>query len=264
MKIARLAQNALKGKAAKVVLGVIGFMIIVTLLSYGFHKSISGVARLQLIDIRDNRLEEAYNMTSTAFQDQTSLAAFQSFVDHYPILTTFKKMQFIETRMDGDDGYLYGKLEDSEGTKSTIEFQFVKEDREWKIKALRLAPAGSEEDEPVADKTGASIHSIFVNDTANAKGYTEKGKTSIPKTAPTIFVTVQIIAPTADISASATLIESSSDSRIGPSTGEINKTGNVLKAFSFTRDKNLWPTGEYQVEISLSTGAKKMAKFSVH
>ena len=263
MEIIQLVRNASKGKTAKLAIGVIALMVFITLIMYLFTTSISDVAKQHLTAIQRDNLEKAYSMTSSDFQAHTSFAQFKAFVDGYPILKNYTRVRFSQKRIDDGSGYLYGKLEDKDSVKDSIEFQFIKNSGEWKIEALRLAPASSEDDEPVSDASGASIHNVFINDMANEEGYTEQGKSSITKTAPVIYVTVQVIAPTTGINVSATLMNISSGSKIGPSGGEITKAGNVLKAFSFTRDKQLWPTGKYQIEISLSTGASKVVRFLV-
>jgi hypothetical protein len=253
----------LTGTTAKICYGLFAIITIAFLWAFLFTTSISDIAGQQLTAIKRDNLEKAYAYTSSAFQEHTSFEQFKTFVDSYPVLKNFQRVRFIEKRVDDGAGYLYGKLIAKDGSKSTIEFQLMKYHHEWKIQALRLAPASEEGDDPIADKSGASIHSIFINDTADAQGYTQQGKKTVDKNAATIYATVQVIAPFTGIDASAILTNVASGSKIGPSTGEITKAGNVLKAFSFTRDQNKWPAGEYEVEISLSTGAKKVVRFEV-
>ena len=61
----------------------------------------------------------------------------------------------------------------------------------------------------------------------------------------------------------AELVYVTGGGKIGPVSNDITKTGNVLKAFSFTNVKDVWPTGEYKVTATLSNGATKTVVFQV-
>lgn len=48
-----------------------------------------------------------------------------------------------------------------------------------------------------------------------------------------------------------------------PSNGNTSKSGNILKAFVFS-NKDAWLPGEYQLDVSLSTGDTKSVKFIIN
>ena len=251
-----------KDKLAKIAVGILVIIVAAFVLSFLFTQGISDVAKNQLRALKNDDIESAYALTSTAFQADTSLDKFKEFVSKYPILKEFKRIRFVEKRVDDGTGYLNGQLIGEDGSKTKIEFQLTKEDKVWKIQAIRLS-LGSIEDVANVDKSGAAIHQIFINDVADANGYTEEGKKTLSRKAEKIFVTVQVSTPSPGINVYASLIYLPGGGKIGPSSGEITKSGNVLKAFSFTRDSNYWPKGEYEIDVSLSTGATKSIKFTV-
>jgi hypothetical protein len=247
-------------KGGKITLAVVVFIIAALAFGVLFTESLADIAKTQLKAIKNGDIESAYAMTSSAFQEETSLDQFRSFVSKFPILSTYKSIHLTEERIDDGMGYLIGKLVGPDGNETTIEFQLAKAGRQWKIQAIRLSLGP---DQSSADSAGAAIQQIFVNDTADKNGYTQETKESLSRSAKKIYATIQISTPTPGITVYATLTYLPTNGKIGPSSGDISKSGNLLKAFSFTRDQNLWPVGEYQVDATLSTGATGSIRFAV-
>lgn len=249
-------------KGMKVGIGIVLFLLAALLFGTLFTDRLSGVVKQELSVIRSGDIDKAYTMTSDAFQAETSIERFRAFVDTYPILTHYKKFRIVDERLNDGQGYLIGQLVDENSQTTTIEFQLAKIDRSWKIQAIRLS-LDLDNSLSTPDKSGAIIQDIYVNDVANPDGYTSEGKAVLSKNAKKIFATIQITTPQDGITVYATLTYLPTNAKIGPSSGEITRPGNILKAFSFTRDNNLWPVGQYQIDVNLSSGAKKSVRFII-
>lgn len=252
-----------QGKALKVALWVLGVIVVAIVATMFLSHNISDVAKKQLRAIKSGNITKAYEMTTDAFQQQTSLDAFNKFVEKYPILKQYKSVSFTDKKVENDVGYLKGIIEGADNSKMQVEYQLVKDDGKWKIQAMRLSAADVMKTSTDIAENTSTIHAILISDQADPDGYVQVKKSVIPASAPKIYATVQIIAPDPGAEVSATLVYSSSGSKIGPSTSVISKSGNVMKAFSFSRVQSVWPKGGYQVDVVLSNGAKQSVKFKV-
>jgi hypothetical protein len=222
----------------------------------------SSIPVKQLETIKAGEIEKAYTYMSTAFQQQSSLAAFITFVNQYPILQEFKNVNFTENKIDKVNALLTGTLEGADNRKMVIEYQLIKESNGWKVQSIRLAPMSAVA-QMTHDNTGATIRNIMVSETADADGYVTKGKTTVPALASKVYVTVQINTPKAGGKIEATVIETASGQKYGPSQDDISQAGNLLKAFSFTRVSNAWTVGQYQILVKLSSGDTKSIAFEI-
>lgn len=255
------------GKALKIILGILVVIVIAIAAALYFTRGIADIARDQLQAIRAGDMQKAYSMTSKAFQQVTSFDDFKVFVDKYDVLKNNKDATFAERKVENREGYLKGTLEAKDGSRTGVEYLLVKEDDQWKIQAIRLAPAGALTDgaseKTVTDSGGGAVHAILINDVADKEGYVESVKSTIPSSTQKIFATAQLVIPTKGIDIEASLTHLPTGGKIGPIKSTISQTGDLLKAFSFTRGPDVWPVGKYEVTVSLSTGAKKTIKFEV-
>lgn len=108
-----------------------------------------------------------------------------------------------------------------------------------------------------------AIYGILVNDTADSDGYVLEKKTKLPLNATKIFVTVQITDATPGIRVSASVKGVDNGMTTDPAVTITSKTGNIMKAFTFTNNDKSWPKGDYKVNVSLSTGGEKTTTFTI-
>lgn len=259
-----------QGKVMKIILSILIFIIAIVFLAFYFTKGISGVAREQLEAIRAGDITTAYSFTSKAFQNETSVDKYTKFIDQFPILRNYQDVTFTERKVENGFGSLNGIIEGSDGSKMKIEFQLVKENDTWKIQAEGLSAIGVGEiveSKPASsqmanDDSGTSIHDILINDAAGSDGYVSNTKTVLSNTSPKIFATIQIISPKGKGKVEVTLVQANGE-EIGPLVGEISQSGNIMKAFSFTRSNPEWPKGKYKIIVKLSSGANQTISFKV-
>jgi hypothetical protein len=133
-----------QGKVMKIILAILAVIIIAIGLLFYFTSGLTGVANEQLSAIKSGNIEAAYGMTSSAFQKETSIENFKSYVEKYPILKNYKSVSFSERKFENSMGYISGVIEDTDGSKLKIEYQLIKEDGKWKIQGMRLSTLKTE------------------------------------------------------------------------------------------------------------------------
>ena len=258
------------GKAMKIILGILVAIVLIVFLALFFTRGLPDAAREQLSAIKSGDTAVAYSMTSKAFQQESSMDDFKKFIDKYPVLHDYKDITFTERKIENGLGYLNGTIEGTDGSKMQIEYQLVKENDKWKIQAIRISDVGlssSAEDtqspfQAANDRSGIVLHDVLINDLADEEGYVSDTKSTLSKSAPKIFATVQVVAPNGKGKVETILVQSNGE-RIGPTMGEITKKGNIMKAFSFTRTTEKWPPGKYSIIVNLSSGESKVVNFQV-
>lgn len=262
-----------QGSVKKIILGIL-ILIALGIGSVMFmsRSDISSTAIKQLALIKKGDIQAAYDMTSKGFKEATTFDVFESYVNSNPIFNDYKKINFTENQKKDDTGYLKGIIEGAGGGQMSAEYQLIREDGTWKILAIRLTPIGVDTSEANMQTTTddqattqtPAIHGILVSDEADNDGYVEETKTVVPRSAKKIFATVMIISPTPDINVEASLKHIPSGVILGPIESKTTKTGNIMKAFSFTREKQLWPAGEYEIDVKLSSGDTQSIQFEVN
>jgi hypothetical protein len=110
---------------------------------------------------------------------------------------------------------------------------------------------------------GPAIGRIFISDTADTNGYVSFEKPSISRTAPKIFVTVQVLGARKGTVVSVSVTYLGNNVSLPPLTGEITIDGNVLKAFSFTNVAKEWPAGLFRVRVALPDGTERTKEFRI-
>lgn len=259
-----------RGKALKIILGILTVIVIAIGLAIYFTQGIADTARAQLTAIKAGDLTNAYNLTSKAFQQQTSMRDFEKYINTHSVLKNFKDISFSERSIENNMGYLKGIIESDDGSMMTIEYQLVREDKQWRIQAFRLSEAGitgsdintSSPARTANDGSGTTIHDVLVSDTADADGYVMEKKSSIKRTAKKIYVTAQLIAPNGNGKIEASLYMPG-ELKLASSISNITKSGNIMKAFSFTRTEKEWEPGIYTIVIDLSSGQRKIVNFEI-
>lgn len=270
-------QNS-RGIAKNITLGIIIFALGLILLAVSFTHGVTDTAKTQLSALQKGKLVKAYSLTSKPYQEKLSFNQFQNFVNQNPILKNHIRVKFTDRKIEGTIGYLMGTLEAIDHTKMAIEYQFIKENNKWKVQSLRLsslspsAPiaavskniANTNQSIPTKDWRGASIQGILVSDTADKKGFVDIEKILISKNARQIFATVQIITPQKGTTITANLINSKTKEKIATTTDQISGSGDSIKALSFSLPNNQpWPIGDFEVNVSLSSGAVQSATFKI-
>lgn len=252
------------GSARNILIGLVLFAVLAILLAILFTHSMSDVANKQLKYITKGNLEDAYKLTSKIYQDKNNFQAFTDFVNSNPILKQHESVTFTIRKIQGFSGYLSGPIIGLDKKKMLLEYEFIKQERHWEIQDIKLSPIGdivAVAGAPV-DNAGASIQGVIVSDTADKKDFVDIEKPIIAKSAPKIYVTVQIVSPKGGTTVSA-ILTTAPGQKIGPSVQTVSNPGDTIKAFYFIPTTATWVPGDYRVDVTLSTGASQATKFKV-
>jgi hypothetical protein len=263
----------LKTPLGKIALGIIAVIVLLLIILQSIPHgggSIEDIARQQLNDIKNGDIDKAYSLTSKVFQQKNSFDVFNGYLTDNAIFKQYKNVSFDQNKIDNGVGYLKGSLEGEDGSKEGIELQLVREDDQWRVQVFQVT--GSEGSASVSgnnaaasDASGASIHDLLISDSADLDGYVQDVKMTIPSSAPKIFITAEVVAPSSGSGAKiqALLKLPTMHGKMGPSISDVAGSGDILKAFAFVRSGSSWPTGDYSVTVTLSTGATMTQKFQV-
>lgn len=130
--------------AIKVVMLVLSLFIlyIVAVASFSFYATsgIVTVAENEMAALQAHDINRAYSYTSRDFQSTNSLEIFKNFIDQFPALKNNKDYSFTSRSIENNVGTVAGTIESVDGSMLSIEFMLIKEDDEWKIQNLHVAP----------------------------------------------------------------------------------------------------------------------------
>jgi hypothetical protein len=255
-----------EGLATKPILAILVVIVLAAMYFYfSGPRDVNAIGTESLKDIRAGNIQAAYDLTSTSFKKQTTFDAYTAFIGQYPILQQYTSFTFNQKLVDKKSGTaaIGGILVGGDGRQMQIQFQFSKEDKAWRVQGMGVIPLGNAAPPMEADSSGSTVKAIVVSDQADGDGYVEKGKSAVDKLAAKIYVTAQINAPKAGGKVEATLTETSNGQKFGPTVDDIEKAGNILKAFAFTKVTNAWDAGAYEATIKLSSGDTKTFKFEI-
>lgn len=261
-----------KYRALKIIISIIVLIAIAgSTLIYFTRGDIKSTTITQLNLLKQGKYEAAYKITAKSFQEATTFEVFEAYVKNNTVLSDYKNFNFSKIEQKNGNGYLKGVIEGEDGGKMNAEYQLTKENGKWKIQAVRLTPIGLDSSEATMQttdngsttQTHPSIHGIMISDEADQDGYVEETKPVVPRSAKKIYTTVMIISTQPDINVEAVLKHLPSGVVLGPIASQTTKAGNIMKAFSFTRDQQLWPAGEYEIDIKLSSGDAKVLTFEI-
>ena len=249
-------------KTKKILLGIGGFVGFVIVLALVLTHGIADTARSQLNAIRSGDIAKAYGYTSKTFQHETSYDHFKKFVETHEAFKNNDDISFSTMETKDDRGILKGELKSKDGKKIPIAYKLVREKDEWKIEGIKL-DLGKKEETSTTPQARGSVNGILVSDAADGNGFVETHKSVLRGKPAKIFATVQVAQATAGTSVVAELTDLSGKGSRTTVENKIDANGNVLKAFSFTSAADYWPSGEYKIKATLSTGDSKEVTVAV-
>ena len=127
----------------KVLIGIGVFIVLIIILAMWATSGLTEVAQKQLNLIKSGDMKNAYDLTSQDFKKTTSYDGFLNFVNSYPSLKNNESSSFSDRQVEGNTGTLKGELKAKDGAVTPIEYQFVKENGDWKILAITLNATGA-------------------------------------------------------------------------------------------------------------------------
>lgn len=135
---------------------VVGAILLLSLLLL-LTPDLAGIANQQLKAMQEDQLTEAYyKYTSRSYQETHSYDTFKQFVRSTPLLQHYTKVQFSEEDVEGNQGKIKAVLQGGGSFDATVDYVFVKEDRQWKVAEMEV----HEYDKPGTAKSTATLELI--------------------------------------------------------------------------------------------------------
>lgn len=129
------------------------FFVCIFLVVWLFISNLADVAQNQLTALRASDYEKAYSYTSSDFKNEITLEDFEKFITANPVLKDNISASFPQREMNNQYGTIRGTLLLENGQKIPIEFQFIKEDNDWKIMYIDLKYQSNDNDTSTNDAT---------------------------------------------------------------------------------------------------------------
>ncbi|MFH0831017.1 MAG: DUF4864 domain-containing protein [Parcubacteria group bacterium] len=130
-----------------VLLGVVAVLVVLIGLFVwwifgGSTGSAKKAATNWITQLSSEQVDQAYQNTSTGFQQGTDRAAFESFLEAYPIMTNMTEVKFTSIERQSGEGQslttVDGTLTGSDGATSPIEVMLILENDDWKVHNVDL------------------------------------------------------------------------------------------------------------------------------
>lgn len=117
----------------KIFIVIACFVGLLILITRGLSKEVSSFFAL----LNENKIEAAYESTSTIFKESVELSVFQNIMtelSYDKVVDTFWSSRYISS---GNQGKLKGKVISKNGSSFPVEILLVKESGEWKISLIK-------------------------------------------------------------------------------------------------------------------------------
>ena len=124
----------------KILIAVATIIVLAVGLAFFATSGLVDPVERHITALRQGNVQAAYDETSQAFRESTSLEQFSGFVKANPILTKVTDHSFPERKVENGIGTLSGTLTTANGGVQPIVFRLVKENDEWKILGINLNP----------------------------------------------------------------------------------------------------------------------------
>lgn len=112
-------------------------------------------------------------------------------------------------------------------------------------------------------QAGATLSKVLISDVFDAKGSVETGKDTFTASTPEIAVSAYILKAAIGLKVTALMTYLPTNEQVGPVTNNTEINGDIISNFSFTKPTTGWPSGQYNVTVSLPDGQTKAVSFNV-
>ncbi|MBZ0217500.1 MAG: DUF4864 domain-containing protein [Fimbriimonadaceae bacterium] len=128
----------------KILIGLVVVIVAAISAALYFTSGLTETVDRQIAALQRGDIRGAYEETSVAFQQNTSIEDFTQFVQSNPILTRITGHSFSSRKVENGVGYLRGKLTTDGGGVQPVSYQLVKENDIWKILSIDFNPTSDD------------------------------------------------------------------------------------------------------------------------
>lgn len=227
------------------------------------------VAKAQLKDIQDQKVEKAYqNYSSQEFKDATSEKAFREFIKRYPILNHYHVVSFHKPTIRNGVGTLSVILQ-SDQIAAYVKYYLIYEDQKWKIWSMRiLSPSEDQESKQAQSSVSAtaeeamSFGAITLGDQIDEQGQIQHPITTFTSNLGDLYVDIEIKNGIKGSMIYLTLEHIESGSSI-PVKAAIEEDGDSILMSVFSPPTSGWPKGHYKLVVTTSSGLNQVVDFDI-
>ncbi len=232
------------------------------------------VAKIQLKDIQDQKISEAYqNFSSNEFKEATSEEAFHEFIKRYPILNHHHVVSFHKPTIRNGVGTLSVILQ-SDQIAAYVKYYLIFEDHAWKIWSMRiLSPSeGEEEKNKELKQENASLEksaqepmgfgSITLGDHVNEQGQIKNPTKTFKSDLKDLYVDIEIKNGRKNSMVFLNLKHAESGSTI-PAKAAIEENGDTMLLSVFSPPASGWPKGSYTLTVTTSSNLSSSIDFDI-
>lgn len=124
-----------------VILAIVIIILVSTLVFKVFSGPLESASE-QLKLIRENKMQQAYDLGSNEFKKATSYDDFVQFIQNHPELSKNKKVNFSSSEIKGSDATLQGTMKAEDGSEIPVRYVMIKENGKWKVYYFTINPSG--------------------------------------------------------------------------------------------------------------------------
>jgi hypothetical protein len=259
---------------------------------YQKRNDVAYVAEHQLSELRKDNIEAAYADNTEAYQQKESLTQFTKFVEMYPELKHHEGVFFTDKTVEGNRAYVHGILRSSDSTQLEIEYDLLKEDRDWKVLSIDFpkdhrqvsfsSPTAEENIDTTSpiefpavqylsrlgtkntgELSGNNLLEVRIDSEKSSNGRAQTNKTKFTQNPSPLYVSVlaRVVEKTSD-QITAVLIEDETNTQLDTRTEIITHTGQRFYTFELSPPQG-WKKTRYKVITYLSTGEAVNSYFTI-
>lgn len=268
-KLSGCAIAAIIGGSFAAVCGAI--LVLVLVLAFSITTPAVDALEAHLEALKRGNIEEAYQGTSAAFRDATSLDDYRRFIDSYPVLKDVAETGFSERTVENGVATLKGSITDSQGNSTALNAQLLQEGDAWMIQLIDLPnppapnPAassnGSTNSVVTANSLESSVGPIVIGAGRNTDGSLVNPGQPIPVNAPTISADIALINHPAGERVQVWVEQG--ENRTEPIDGVIEGTGSGNMPFELHLGNSQFPPGRYTLVVSLGETKRFTQDFEI-
>lgn len=222
-------------------------------------KELAKVVEDQIREIKSNNIQKAYSdYTSQGFKEVTSIQEFQEFLKNHPYYLTYQSLELPHLSFEGNIAVLSGILVANKEETYSLEYQFVKQNKEWKILHIDISLVNKQE-----TAHGLEFSKALIGKKVDRQGLVIDPQTILKSDQSDIYVNLFIKNSVAGAKIQMKFEHLQSGSMIPPVSVTLNGSGDSVASFVFSAPIRGWPTGIYQLIATSSTGASQIYSFKV-
>jgi TM2 domain-containing membrane protein YozV len=123
------------------------FTVIAIFLRYS-TSGLVAVVNGQLTALQNGQIDQAYAYTAQSYQRNNSVDAFKNFVYAHPALINNTSSYLPDRQIINNSAFVRGTLTAKDGVETTVVYQLVKENGEWKIININIVITPPDKDNP--------------------------------------------------------------------------------------------------------------------